>query len=271
MLARPSPEDTLLWAHLSYYFGSHITARQFGTLADALETAIASADVVGVRDDITDVNFPPDNFDLQNSDFLRSFKESFKLRNVELDISYPAALRLAHLHRRLATFGFAAETIFCSAWLHFQLSASGALAKMIRNEQKIGLISSRPALAIEIKKRLNVEVDYWEVPHLEDLTKACGGEGAHYPDAFNRTMESLKLDVPGQLFVVGASTFAKIYCQRIKELGGIGLDIGAACDTWLDMPSRPLVIRSMFGVDGDVVPEKLLLSHQASQLNARSG
>lgn len=270
MLARPGPEDTVLWTHVSAYFGSNFNARQPALLADALEAAILSADVVGVRDDITDVNLPASIFDLQESEFLRLFKKSFKLRKVELDIPYAGALRLAHLHRWLATQGFGKETVFCSAWLHFHLSATGALVKMIRREQRIGLISSKPSVANEIKERLNVEVDYYEVPERSCSTNANGSDGAHYPNAFNRIMESLKLRIPGQLFLVGAGVCGKVYCQRIKELGGIGLDIGAVCDTWLGIPSRPLVLRSMFAVEGGHTPEKLVLRHQVSSLNARS-
>ena len=40
---------------------------------------------------------------------------------------------------------------------------------------------------------------------------------------------------PGAVFLVGAGALGKIYCQWIKERGGIALDIGSMCDAWAEV------------------------------------
>ena len=269
LLARPRPKDTELWAYAVNYFGPQITTEQITALADALEHAIALADVVGVRDDLVNVDFPPNKFELQGADFLEYFKKSFNLRSVERDIPYSAALRLAHLHRFLATRGFRDETVICSAWWHFMASANGALAAMAAGSDRIGLISSKPALANKIRQRLRVELDFYEVPDKPSVSISKRSDHVHFPDAFDRTMETLKIRVPGQLFLVGAGICGKVYCNKIRDLGGIGLDIGAVCDSWINLPTRPLVLRSLFCNEGDCVPEQLLLEYQVSRLSLR--
>lgn len=60
----------------------------------------------------------------------------------------------------------------------------------------------------------------------------------HYPDSFHRLYESIKVPFRGAVFLVGAGVFGKIYCQWIKERGGIALDVGSMCDSWGDMMTR---------------------------------
>ena len=48
------------------------------------------------------------------------------------------------------------------------------------------------------------------------------------------------IDVPyqGAIFLVGAGVLGKIYCDVIKEKGGIAIDIGAIFDAWANVKSR---------------------------------
>ena len=148
-------------------------------------------------------------------------------------------------------------------------SANGALAAMAAGSDRIGLISSKPALANKIRQRLRVELDFYEVPDKPSVSISKRSDHVHFPDAFDRTMETLKIRVPGQLFLVGAGICGKVYCNKIRDLGGIGLDIGAVCDSWINLPTRPLVLRSLFCNEGDCVPEQLLLEYQVSRLSLR--
>ena len=87
-----------------------------------------------------------------------------------------------------------------------------------------------------------------------------GDWSPHFPDRFDELLDSLQPAFPGQLFFVGAGICGKVYCDVIARRGGIALDVGAACDAWLGIPSRPRVARSRWGQDS--VPEHLLLRHQ---------
>ena len=264
ILAKPTPTQKILWAHVYVHFGPQITSGQINSLANMLACAIESADVVGVRNDILNVEFHADHFKLPDDEFLRRFQASFKLRPVEIDLSYNDALRLAWIHQYLSTQQFREGTLFSSAWSHFQLSSSGMLVKIIREQERVGLISSKVELANELEKHLNISVDFYRVPELYS-DAVNGTDRVHFPDEFDRTMQSLQVNFPGELFLVGAGVCGKIYCNRIKELGGIALDIGAVCDAWINIPSRKLVFQDMFDHYSDSVPENLLLKYQASK------
>ncbi len=76
-------------------------------------------------------------------------------------------------------------------------------------------------------------------------------------------LEELEPAFPGQVFFVGAGICGKVYCDVIARRGGIALDIGAVCDAWLGIPTRPRVARHRWGQDA--VPGHLLLEHQLRQ------
>ena len=48
----------------------------------------------------------------------------------------------------------------------------------------------------------------------------------------------------GGLFLVAAGILGKMYCQRIKEMGGIALDIGALVDYWHGRKTRSMKLNS---------------------------
>ncbi len=54
---------------------------------------------------------------------------------------------------------------------------------------------------------------------------------APYPERHGEIMLELEQS-SGGLFLVAAGVLGKLYCQRIKEKGGIALDIGAVADYW---------------------------------------
>jgi len=94
---------------------------------------------------------------------------------------------------------------------------------------------------------------------------ANGTDRVHFPDEFDRTMQALQVAYRGQLFLVGAGICGKVYCHRVRDLGGVGLDIGAVCDAWLNIPSRIPVFRTLYDPQSDNVPESLLLEYQANK------
>ncbi len=90
------------------------------------------------------------------------------------------------------------------------------------------------------------------------------GLGEHFPRYFEALRSELHVDFPGMLFLVGAGLFGKVYCQWIKERGGIGLDIGSVMDPWVGINTRPTVMADRFVTmpkQGNV-PEDLLLNRK---------
>ncbi len=264
VLARPTPSNAALWPTVHAHFGPRTTPGFVDSLANKLTCAIDNADVIGVRDDLLQVDFPKAHFSLGKNEFTQKFRALFNLRPVEKNIDYYGALRLALMHRFLSGHVFRSSVIFGSAWLHFGLSQSGALIRMVREQKRIGLISSKPDLPRNLEKLLNVNVSYYQIPdiYLVAAAKDKRQTADQLPNSLMQTLSSLKVESQGQLFLVGAGVFGKAYCHRIKELGGIAIDIGAVCDAWLGIPSRPLVFQSLYDGSGDVVPEILLLEQQ---------
>ena len=48
----------------------------------------------------------------------------------------------------------------------------------------------------------------------------------HFPARSEALRQELDIDFPGNLFLVGAGKYGKIYCSWIKERGGIAIDVG---------------------------------------------
>lgn len=70
-------------------------------------------------------------------------------------------------------------------------------------------------------------------------SKFPGSHGiSDFPDRFYQLKDEIKVPFPGAIFLVGAGALGKIYCQWIKERGGIAIDIGSMFDFWDAVPSR---------------------------------
>jgi len=62
----------------------------------------------------------------------------------------------------------------------------------------------------------------------------------HYPDLYNEILKWLSdIDVAGKIFLIGAGGLGKIYCNHVKDRGGIGIDIGSLFDAWAGIYTRP--------------------------------
>jgi hypothetical protein len=54
---------------------------------------------------------------------------------------------------------------------------------------------------------------------------------AHYPVIFNLTIDWISSCIePGDLVYIGAGILGKIYCNEVKKIGGIAIDIGSVLD-----------------------------------------
>lgn len=259
---KKSMQNSHYQAHLQRHLGSHINEDDIRQLQNLVVQTIDNTDILGVRDDIINVEFQQDLYDHDPDTFLAEFKKNFPLRNVEKDLNYHSAFRLAGLHHFVDTHTFSKNTTFTSAWIHFELSAARHLVSFIEGQKSIGLISSKPQLASAIERMFNIPVDFYHPPNDSPFVE---GGPIHFPDQFNKILTSLKVQERGQVFLVGAGLCGKVYCDQIKSLGGIGLDIGAVCDAWINEASRPLVYKHHYDTQGNTVPEILLLRNQTGK------
>jgi hypothetical protein len=232
-------------------------------LRSHLEDALQSADLVGIRDDVIDVEFFPEWLTLPKPEFLDLFRRCFRLREIERNLPFEGARRIALLHHKASTFEFDRSPSFCSAWGHYDLHLSGALFRMIARQGTLGLISCRETLPHILESLFGVTVRHYSLPGMfRDLK---GGEiPGDYIERLESILEKRLVEFPGMLFLVGAGLYGKAYCAEIKRQGGIALDLGSLLDAWVGVGSRPTVYSSMFADEPLThgVPNPLVLNNE---------
>jgi hypothetical protein len=245
--------DHLSLEDLSYLHG-HWGSQgvSLGSVAEVnqdLQNAITNADLVGVRDDILDVDMQPDMLDRPRSEVRDFVISSFRMRDDERkSLSTSGARRLALLHQVLSHTEWASWQRFCSAWIHWDLLTTGALEAILKTVTSIGLVTARPELQYMVSRRFEVHTTTVTVP--DKFIEAPDSEaGRHVPDRYHTIKEDLAFP-EGTVVLVGAGIPGKVYCNWLKEAGSIAIDVGSVFDAWIGKASRPLVLQSRFGVAG---------------------
>ncbi|MGH6876441.1 MAG: hypothetical protein ACREHV_03570 [Rhizomicrobium sp.] len=189
---------------------------------DATFAAIGNADIIGV---------PCEGRIEQLYRNLRNHKQvaGFDIRGACGTIN---ALRYAHA----CLSGASPRRIVTNCWFHRDLLPY--YPGILGNRCRIGLISCHPELPMKLRSAFAVkQVDFFQIPGQISNTgrrPPCG----HYPDRFEAIMEELKTLKRGQIVLVAAGILGKIYCNGIKERGGIALDIGSVADVWIGQRAR---------------------------------
>lgn len=74
---------------------------------------------------------------------------------------------------------------------------------------------------------------------VDDAYEAVLHDVPIWPDIHHRICSELTVREPGEVFLVGAGMFGKDLCIRIRDQGGIGLDMGSALDHIAGKFTRP--------------------------------
>jgi GT-D fold-like domain len=246
-------------AYLHGHWGAErVPLGAVGEMKSDLQSAVRGADIVGVRDDIIGVQVPddlPERSSIAIKDFVLS---EFHIRGDEVEnLSAIGARRLALLHRVLSRIDWSERQQFCSAWIHWELLATGAINEILMEVEDVGLVTSRPELERLVAARFDVLTSLVAVP---DKYIEAPEPGLHVPDRY-RAIRS-ELNFPrGTVVLVGAGIPGKAYCQWLKEAGCVAIDVGSLFDAWVGKASRPRVLESRFNVaGGNRVPAELQLS-----------
>lgn len=139
-----------------------------------------------------------------------------------------------HLHSR---------ALYSHTVLHRLLQYALLYRPILQNAPFLGLISCR-SIGSRLQRHFNIgAVRYYGVRGERD--EPGDVQTPHYPDGFLELRELLEVPFAGALFLVGAGAFGKVYCQWIKERGGIAIDIGSTFDSWANVgrvgrPARSL-------------------------------
>ena len=127
------------------------------------------------------------------------------------------------------------------AAVHSYLQFGGGIGRILQDQPVVGVVSSRE-LAAGLRQHFGIgEVRSWLV-RSEPAYPGAQAE-PHWPTGFETVMAGLTVERPGQPFLVGAGPLGKIYCARIKQLGGVALDVGSLLDGWAGVDSRSRIAR----------------------------
>ncbi len=184
-------------------FGQHgLDATQKQEYVRRVRQAVAAADIVGVVSGTEITRFT----------IVRYFMAFFDLAKPDLAIT--------HLS------------------LHRNLQEQNLYHRLLSGQARVGLITCRDVADL-IRNRFNIQqVTTYRVPEQAYFAAKGSVVARHFPDRFDELYESLQVSKPGMLFLVGAGPLGKVYCQWIKERGGIALDIGSIFDAWAGISTR---------------------------------
>lgn len=128
------------------------------------------------------------------------------------------------------------KQMYTDSAIHRYLQFCLLFRKLLRGQEYLGVITPR-AINQKLKRAFGVEkVERFAI---QGEARFSGDENTpHYPDTFNTITETISPPFKGAIFLVGAGGLGKIYCDVIKQRGGIAIDIGALFDAWSNVKSR---------------------------------
>ncbi|HVT30704.1 MAG TPA: hypothetical protein VHE81_22030, partial [Lacipirellulaceae bacterium] len=106
----------------------------------------------------------------------------------------------------------------------------------------VGVISPHPGLAGRLARYHGITKSReYIIPgetRLPEAIRHLTGE-AHLPDVFRKLLRNICVPYRGAVFLVAAGLLGKIYCARIRNLGGVAIDVGSIVDAWMGQNTRP--------------------------------
>lgn len=188
---------------------------QIATLQEALRAACGTADIVGVPEVEPDLG----------SDFGR----------------------VAPLLARDGWLG--PGTSLCHSGFHLWFERYGWYAGLLAGQPEIGVIGPRDLTRV-LCDRFGIRRLHWlptppemrfaDLPEAEiaSLTRRDAHLTTRCPELLDHDIPRLMHRRPGLVVLVGAGILGKIYCARIKALGGVALDLGSMMDLWAGLKTR---------------------------------
>jgi hypothetical protein len=134
------------------------------------------------------------------------------------------------------------EKILMSCHMHTDLDQWDLYRQMLAPVSSISVVSCHD-LAQTLAERFGIAVRGWfAVPPEHQYAgmfhpSSAAASEPFYPAMFDRIMENLA-PLPGEVFLVAAGFLGKLLCDRIRERGGLALDIGSTADMWLGYATR---------------------------------
>jgi hypothetical protein len=204
------------------HLGHWLPGQALESLSRATFEAVANADVIGVPCDVRIQRLHP------------SIKEGRRAKRFDIRGACGSINALRYAHKALSSA--TPDRVITNCWFHRDLLPH--YKDILRGTRKLGFIGCHPELPERLRTAFGAEdVDYFPVPNQVSNT-GIRPAPPHYPDVFEKVIQSLNVIGRGQVVLVAAGVLGKIYCNRVKECGGIALDIGSVADVWMGARAR---------------------------------
>lgn len=252
-------------------FGPAYDQPRADALGEHLDRAVGHASILGLRAEVLYLSLTADDFKAPKDAFLLRYKRSTEGHEpAEKKHDYQSALRLAHMVFALERLGVSNARPVSSAWVHYDLLASGYLARLVLKAPRIGLISCRRSVARKIMTARTGPTLFFPVLEHFGREKTLGVTPEHWWQSMETVSRSLTDVRPGDVFLIGAGIWGKAYCEQVRAQGGIAIDMGSALDIWAGINTRPSVMPLWFEAFPDTppgeVPRELRLESQLAAL-----
>lgn len=122
--------------------------------------------------------------------------------------------------------------------IHSELLVNGLLNTLIRSQSELVYISCRDLdEGFKRKFKLDKVTSYMLTEEQRYAVNKVKSE--YYPKQYNEILEFIEnTDVKGKLCLVGAGMLGKYYTHKLKEAGGIALDLGNVMDKFAGLTTR---------------------------------
>lgn len=188
-----------------------------------------------------------------DADFYRFVRETLAMIGEADIIGVPALSWVEHEYRILSRRGIPSclnillalgligdaappsDKKYCSSHIHMNLEHDGFFDRLAAAGRKVGLITSFPGLADRLKAReFDVQIVHLVPGDSRNFWKDGAGRAqCQYPDRVREVMSALdKADLRNHIFLIASGFVGKRYCLKVRERGGIALDIGALANVW---------------------------------------
>lgn len=145
------------------------------------------------------------------------------------------------------------QSLLVSCHVHSDLENWDLYQPIFAEVSKVSVISCHN-LERYLALHYGIAIEAWyQTPHENRFRNMFPRNGedddvAFYPDIF-RSIEAKIRPTPGDVYLVAAGFLGKLLCERIRERGGIALDIGSIADYWMGFPTR---IHPRMGITFDI-------------------
>ena len=129
-----------------------------------------------------------------------------------------------------------ADRVLTSCHIHADLEHWYLYPQILRAATSVSVVSCHDLSEVILTKfGVNIRAQYLIPPEHAYAGMFMDGKGkfdeAFYPNIFDRVMRDIEPE-RGELVLIAAGFLGKLLCERVRERGGIGFDIGSVVDVW---------------------------------------